>query len=240
MIVGRHPVVDAIQNGNNFDRIILQKHIDKSFDQQIKTLAKQYRIPLQIVPKEKLNRIYKGQHQGVIGFLSLVSYYQLEDVLPTIYEKSEVPLLLLLDGITDVRNFGSIARSAEIYGVHAIVIPEKGSAQINPEAIKASAGALTKITLSRVPSIAKAIQTLQLNGISVYASYLGADESLSNMDLKSPCALVIGSEGNGVSETVLKKVDKHFIIPQIGTTDSLNVSVATGIMLYAVYLQRGK
>ncbi len=240
MIVGRHPVVDAIQNGNNFDRIILQKHIDKSFDQQIKTLAKQYRIPLQIVPKEKLNRIYKGQHQGIIGFLSLVSYYQLEDVLPTIYEKSEVPLLLLLDGITDVRNFGSIARSAEIYGVHAIVIPEKGSAQINPEAIKASAGALTKITLSRVPSIAKAIQTLQLNGISVYASYLGADESLSNMDLKSPCALVIGSEGNGVSETVLKKVDKHFIIPQIGTTDSLNVSVATGIMLYAVYLQRGK
>lgn len=240
MIVGRHPVVDAIQNGNNFDRIILQKHIDKSFDQQIKTLAKQYRIPLQIVPKEKLNRIYKGQHQGIIGFLSLVSYYQLEDVLPTIYEKSEAPLLLLLDGITDVRNFGSIARSAEIYGVHAIVIPEKGSAQINPEAIKASAGALTKITLSRVPSIAKAIQTLQLNGISVYASYLGADESLSNMDLKSPCALVIGSEGNGVSETVLKKVDKHFIIPQIGTTDSLNVSVATGIMLYAVYLQRSK
>lgn len=239
MIVGRHPVVDAIQSGNTFDKIILQKNIERSFDQQIKSLTKQYEIPLQIVPKEKLNRIYKGQHQGIIGFLSLVSYYKLDDVLPTIYEKSETPLVLLLDGVTDVRNFGSIARSAEIYGAHAIIIPEKGSAQINPEAIKASAGALTKITICRVSSLVKAIQTLQLNGLSIFASALGTDQYVGDIDLTVPCVLVIGSEGSGVSQAILKKVDQRFMIPQKGSTDSLNVSVATGIMLYEASRQRG-
>ena len=156
-----------------------------------------------------------------------------------IYEKSEVPLLLLLDGITDVRNFGSIARSAELCGVHAIVIPEKGSAQINPEALKASAGALTKMTICRETSLVKAIDTLQLNGISVLASNLGADKMVYELDFTLPTALVIGSEGGGVSSAILKKTDQHFIIPQIGSTDSFNVSVATGIMLYEAIRQRG-
>ncbi len=239
MIIGRHPVVDAINNGNTFDKIILQKGIDRDFDRAIKDLCKKYDIPLQITPKEKLNRIYKGQHQGVIGFLSLVNYFRLDDVLPTIYEKSETPLLLILDGITDVRNFGSIARSAECCGVHAIVVPQKGSAQINPDAIKASAGALTKMTICREPSISKAINSLQLNGISVFASNLGSDKMMYDMDFNLPTALVIGSEGDGVSSAVLKKADQQFIIPQIGTTDSFNVSVASGIMLYEVLRQRG-
>lgn len=238
MIIGRHPIVDAIQNGNTFDKIILQKGIDREFDKQIKALSKTFNIPLQIVPREKLNRIYNGQHQGVIGFLSLVNYFSLDDVLPLIYEKSEVPLLLILDGITDVRNFGSIARSAECCGVHAIIIPQRGSAQINPDALKASAGALTKMTICREPSLIKAIDTLQLNGISVYASNLGTDNMIHDLDFKNPTALVIGSEGDGVSSGILKKVNDHFIIPQKGTTDSFNVSVATGIMLYEVLRQR--
>jgi 23S rRNA (guanosine2251-2'-O)-methyltransferase len=239
MIVGRHPIVDAINNGNNFDKIIIQKGIDREFDQTIKTLSRSFKIPLQIVPREKLNRIYSGQHQGVIGFLSLVNYFSLDDVLPMIYEKSEVPLLLLLDGVTDVRNFGSIARSAEICGVHAIVLPEKGAAQINPEALKTSAGALTKILICRETSLVKAISTIQMNGITVLASNLGTEQLIYEMDFTIPTALVIGSEGDGVSSTILKKVDKQFIIPQKGTTDSFNVSVATGIMLYEVMRQRG-
>ncbi len=238
MIIGRHPVIDAINNGNNFDKIILQKGVERDFDQKIKSLSKSYDIPLQIVPREKLNRIYNGQHQGIIGFLSLVNYFKLEDVLPMIYEKSEVPLLLLLDGITDVRNFGSIARSAEICGVHAIIIPAKGSAQINPEALKASAGALTKMTICRESSLTKAIDTLQLNGIHVLASNLGTDKKMYEIDFSVPTALVIGSEGNGVSSAILKKVNEHFIIPQKGSTDSFNVSVASGIMLYEVMRQR--
>jgi len=238
MIIGRHPIVDAINNGNTFDKVILQKGIDKDFDRQIKELTKSNQIPLQIVPREKLNRIYNGQHQGVIGFLSLVNYFSLDDVLPIIYEKSEVPLLLILDGITDVRNFGSIARSAECCGVHAIIIPQKGSAQINPEALKASAGALTKMTICRAPSLIKAIDTLKLNGITVYASNLGTEKVINQIDFNVPTALVIGSEGDGVSSAILKKVDEHFIIPQQGSTDSFNVSVATGIMLYEVLRQR--
>lgn len=238
MVIGRHPIVDAINNGNTFDKIILQKGVDRDFDKQIKGLSKSHDIPLQIVPKEKLNRIYNGQHQGVIGFLSLVNYFRLEDVLPMIYEKSEIPLLLVLDGITDVRNFGSISRSAECLGVHAIIIAQKGSAQINPEAIKASAGALTKMTICREPSLSKAIDTLKLNGISVLASNLGTETMMYDVDFSGPTALVIGSEGDGVSSSILKKVDQHFIIPQKGTTDSFNVSVATGIMLYEVMRQR--
>lgn len=238
MIIGRHPIIDAIHNGNSFDKIILQKNIDRDFDNEIKELSKRFKIPLQIVPKEKLNRIYNGQHQGVIGFLSLVDYFELEDVLPMIYEQSETPLLLLLDGITDVRNFGSIARTAECSGVHAIILPLKGSAQINPEALKASAGALTKMTICRTPSIVKAINLLQLNGIQVYASSLGAEKAIYDLDFNGPTALVIGSEGDGVSSAVLKKADQQFIIPQKGTSDSFNVSVATGIMLYEVGRQR--
>lgn len=238
IIVGRHPIVDAIDAGKNFDKIILQKGIDRDFDRQVKQLCRQFDIPLQIVPKEKLNRIFKGQHQGVIGFLSLVDYYRLEDVLPTIFEQSHTPLILLLDGITDVRNFGAIARSAEICGVNAIVVPQKGSAQITPEAIKTSAGALTKIIICREPSISKAVDYLQLSGISVLASLLGAEKLLAECELTAPIAVVIGSEGKGVSPTVQKKVNQSFMIPQKGTTDSFNVSVATGIILYEVMKQR--
>lgn len=238
MIIGRHPVMDAITSGNTFERILIQKGIERDVDHRIKALCKQFEIPTQSVPKEKLNRIYKGNHQGIIGFLSLVNYYKLEDVLPLIYEKSETPLILILDGVTDVRNFGAIARTAEVCGVQAIVIPEKGSAQINPDALKASAGALTQILICREKSLTEAIATIQLNGIKVYASSLGTSSSIFDLDFSVPLALVIGSEGDGVSPAVLRKVDQLFKIPQKGQTDSLNVSVATGMMLYEAMRQR--
>ncbi len=169
----------------------------------------------------------------------MVTYYKLEDVLPAIYEKSEVPLFLLLDGVTDVRNFGAIARSAEICGVHALVVPKKGSAQINSESLKTSAGALSKLMVCRENSLTTAIEILRLSGVHVVASDLQADKMVYELDLTNPLAIVIGSEGKGVSSAVLQKVDQQFIIPQKGTTDSFNVSVATGIILYEVMRQRG-
>ena len=239
IIYGRHPILDAINSGTPFDKLILQKGIQKDFEYSVKQLSRQFNIPLQIVPKERLNRIVRGNHQGIVGFLSLVTYYKLEDVLPVIYENSEVPLILLLDGITDVRNFGAIARSAEICGAQAIVVPKKGSAQINSESMKTSAGALSKLMVCREKNLVNAIEFLQLSGVQVIASDLKAKSFVFDLDLTLPSAVVIGSEGKGVSDAVLKKVDQNFIIPQKGTTDSFNVSVATGIILYEVLRQRG-
>ena len=231
--------MDAINSGTPFDKLMLQKGIQRDFENSVKQLSRQFNIPLQIVPKERLNKIVKGNHQGIIGFLSLVTYYKLEDVLPVVYEKSEVPLILLLDGVTDVRNFGAIARSAEICGAQAIVVPKKGSAQINSESIKTSAGALSKLMVCREKNLVNAIEFLQLSGVQVIASDLKAKDFVFDLDLTLPLAIVIGSEGRGVSDAVLKKVDQNFIIPQKGTTDSFNVSVATGIILYEVLRQRG-
>ncbi len=239
LIYGRHPVLDAIDSGTLFDKLILQNGVQREFEIKVKQLSKRLNIPLQIVPKERLNKIVGGNHQGIVGFLSLVTYYNLEDVLPAIYEKSETPLLLLLDGVTDVRNFGAIARSAEICGAQALVIPKKGSAQINSESLKTSAGALSKLIVCRETSLTSAIETLQLSGVQVIASDLQAKKIVYDLDLTVPMAIVIGSEGKGVSSAVLQKVDQRFIIPQKGTTDSFNVSVATGIILYEVMRQRG-
>lgn len=238
IIYGRHPVIDAIKSGSPFDKILLQKGIRGEFEKEVRHLTKSHNIPCQVVPKERLSKFVKGNHQGIVGFLSMIRYYTLENVLPMIYEKSEVPLVLLLDGITDVRNFGAIARSAEICGVHAIVIPQRGNAQINEEAIKTSAGALTRIPICREKSLISAMEYLALSGIQTYASDLKGEKKLFEIDWKQPAAIIMGSEGEGVSFPVLKKVNQNFIIPQVGTTDSFNVSVATGIILYEVGRQR--
>lgn len=240
LIFGRHPVLDAIKTGTALDKLFLQKGIRGDFEREVRHLCKQHNIPLQVIPKERIQKITSGNHQGVVGLLSLLTYYKLEDVLPMIYEKSENPLFLLLDGVTDVRNFGAIARSAELCGVHALVIPQKGTAQVNADAIKTSAGALTQIPVCRETSISAAIDFLLLNGITVYASSLQAKGHLHELNFTEPSAIVIGSEGEGVSQPILRKIEEHFIIPQIGKTDSFNVSVATGIILYEVMRQRLK
>jgi len=238
LFFGRHPVLDAIRSGTPFDKLVLLQDLRGSFEKEIRQLSKLHNIPLQVVPKERLGRLVKGNHQGVVGFLSMLSYYRLEDVLPGVFEKSETPLILLLDGITDVRNFGAIARSAEICGVHALVVPKKGSAQINAEALKASAGALTKIPVCREGSLITAIDFLRLSGIRVLAGDLNASKKIYDLDFTLPTAIVLGSEGQGVSPAVLQKVDRKFFIPQVGSTDSFNVSVATGIILYEAQRQR--
>ena len=238
LIFGRHPVADAIRDGQTFDRIFLQQGTTGEFEVAIRHLTREHDIPLQVVPKERLERFTRKTHQGVVGFLSPIAYYRVADVLPTIYEKGENPLFLLLDGITDVRNFGAIARSAELMGVHAIVIPYKGAAQINGDAIKTSAGALTKITVCREKSLVSTIELLKENGIQVFASDLKAAKPISEIDLTGPTALIIGSERSGVSQHVSRGAHGNFIIPQRGSGDSFNVSVASGIALYEVDRQR--
>ncbi|MEM1123730.1 MAG: 23S rRNA (guanosine(2251)-2'-O)-methyltransferase RlmB [Bacteroidota bacterium] len=238
LIFGRHPVIDAIKSGKTIDKVILQQDAAGEMAREIRKLCKTRFIPVQMVPKERLNRLVRGNHQGVMCWLSLIEYQKLADVLPTIYEKSEVPLILLLDGVTDVRNFGAIARSAEVLGAHAIVIPRKKSAQITPDAIKTSAGALLEIPVCREPSIIASVEYLQQSGVQVFASDLKAEKQMHEVDFTAPCALVIGAEDRGVSRSILQVVDQPFIIPQLGKTDSLNVSVATGIMLYEVLKQR--
>ncbi len=238
LIYGRHPVVDAIQSGQAIDKLYLQQGTRGDFEKEIRQLSKAHDIPLQVVPKEKLNRFTKANHQGIVGFLAMIAYYQLEDVLPGIFEKSETPLLLLLDGITDVRNLGAIARSAECVGAHALVVPRKGSAQINPEAMKASAGALARVAVCRANSMVNAIDYLQQSGIQVIASSLQAQKKVFELDLTQPSAIIVGAEGEGISPALEKKSNELFVIPQVGKMDSFNVSVAAGIILYEAMRQR--
>ncbi|MEM9990347.1 MAG: 23S rRNA (guanosine(2251)-2'-O)-methyltransferase RlmB [Bacteroidota bacterium] len=238
LIFGRHPIIDAIESGQAIDKLFLQQGIRGEFEKKLRQLSKQHHIPMQVVPKERLARFTRSNHQGVVGYLSLVEYYKVEDVLPLVYERGEVPLFLLLDGVTDVRNFGAIARSASCCGVQAIIIPTKGSAQINADAIKASAGTLPELTICRVHSLVKTIEDLQLSGIQVLASDLKANKSITAVDMTLPTALILGAEGEGISKAVLNAADQPFIIPQTSTTDSFNVSVAAGIMLYEAIRQR--
>ena len=238
IIYGRNAVTEAIQNGTQLDKVVFQRGIRGEFEKEVRSLCRTHSIPLSVVPKEKLNKFSTGNHQGIVAIISLISYYKIEDVLPMVYEQSGTPLFMILDGVTDVRNFGAIARSAEAFGAHALIIPDKGAALINAEAIKTSAGALLSIPVCRVSSLVNAIDYLKLSGLSVLASDLAADKKLKEFDLKGPWALIVGSEGEGISPSIRSKADELFIIPQSGKIDSLNVSVAAGIMLYEVSSNR--
>jgi len=237
-IFGRHPIVEALQSGTRFDKIFLQQGTRGDLEKEIRYLCRTQDVPLQYVPKEKMNKMVKGNHQGIIGFLALLDYYRLEDIVPGIFEKGETPLLLLLDRVTDVRNLGAIARSAEICGVHALIVPKSGSALINADAIKTSAGALLRLHVCRENSLVTAVEYLQNSGIQVFASDLKAGKYIFDLDLTTPAALIVGSEEEGVHPSLLERVQGRFIIPQQGETDSFNVSVAAGIMLYETLRQR--
>lgn len=238
-IFGRKPILEAFREGKRFDKILLQKNVSSDEISEILQLAKQSDTPVQSVPREKLESVVKKYsrhrdaiHQGILGFLSLIEYYSIDDVLHHIYAKGETPLLVILDGVTDIGNFGAIARSAECLGAHALIIPAKGAAQINAEAMKASAGALNKILVCREKSLANSIKFLKVNGIRIFGTDVKKAVDVSKIDFNLPCAIVLGSEGEGISEEVMKLCDEKIIIPITGTTESLNVSVSAGIILY--------
>lgn len=238
LIFGKHPVLEAIEAGKQIDKIFLQRGIEKYFTNEIIKHTRQKNIALQFVPVEKLNRLTNGIHQGIVGFLSLINYYNLEDILPHIYEQGETPLFLILDEITDVRNFGAIARTAEGAGVHGLIIPQKGAAQINAEAMKSSAGALNKIYVCRENDLLKAIKFLKLNGIQLVATDLKVSKNIFECDFKIPTAIILGSEAQGISPPILRQVDEIIRIPMFGTMESFNVSVACGMILYEAMKQR--
>lgn len=242
LIYGRHPVLDALDAGTQFDKILLQQGTKGDFEKQIRGKARALGVPVQYVPRQKLDFLTKRQnHQGVLGYVALLTYYQLADVLPGIYERGETPLVLLLDGVTDTRNFGAIARSAEICGVHALVTPLKGGALITPDAVKTSAGALLKLNVCRERTLGGAVELLQNSGIRVHAAMLDdRSVSLPKLKLDEPTAIILGAEGKGVNRELAAAADGTFRIPQVGETDSFNVSVAAGIALYEVVRQRGK
>lgn len=239
IIFGRHPVLDALNAGQEIDRVILQQGTRGEFEKEIRHACRRSDVLLQVAPKERLDRLVRGNHQGVVAYAALIQYQPLDDVLASVFERGETPLLLMLDSITDVRNLGAIARSAECSGVHALILPAKGSAQINAEAIKTSAGALHNLPVCRVNSLVSTMQRLQDSGVKALAGDLQAEHLLFETDLTGPLLLIAGSEGEGVSQALLSRINERFIIPQAGTTNSFNVSVATGIMLYEVMRQRG-
>jgi len=238
LIYGRHPIMDAIDNGQSIDKIMLSKSVKGEFEKDLRRICKERNIPLHIVPKDRIDSVTRKNHQGVVGFLAYVEYQLIEDVFPLIYERGEVPLVVVLDSVTDVRNMGAIARSAEAAGAHALIVPHKKTAQINAEAMKTSAGALSKIPVCRAASLGNALDYLLMNGVQVIAADLRGERKLYELDLTIPTAIVMGAEGEGIRPHITRKANELFQIPMQGTTDSFNVSVATGIILYETMRQR--
>lgn len=240
LVIGRQAVVNALQEGRPLDRIYLDNKVEGATINEIKKLALQQAIPVNYVPVAKLNGFNVQGHEGVLAQLARVQYQNLQDVVSMVVESGETPLFLILDGITDIRNIGGIARTAWCCGVHAIIIPDKGVGALNEDAILTSAGALEKIAVCRVTSLMKAVDELHLNGIKVFASEMTAEKTIDKADFTEPCAIVMGSEEKGIYPALLKICDEKIKIPMHGDFESLNVSVATGMILYEAMKQRMK
>ncbi len=238
MIIGRKAVMDALTTGKPLDRIYLNNKSMGEAISQIRNLAAKQLVPVNYVPVEKLNGFNVDDHEGVIALISRVQYQELQQVISWVVEKGEVPLFLVLDGITDIRNIGGIARTAYCTGVQAIIIPDKGIGALNEDAILTSAGALEKLTICRVNSLLKAVDELHLNGIKVLASEMTATKKVFEIDFSEPLAIIMGSEEKGIYPALLKASDEKFKIPMSGGFESLNVSVATGMILYEAMKQR--
>jgi len=238
LIVGRNPVYEALKKGSGVDKILIYRNATGDVLTEIKKLARELQVPVQLVPGQKLDSLTNVQHQGVVAFKTLVAYQDLQTIIDFVTGEGNVPLFLMLDGVTDVRNIGAIARTALCCGVHGIIIPDRGVAALGEDAMKASAGALNHINMIRVNSLVKAADTLRLNGIPLYAADMQAETAVYDLPLQEPCAIVLGSEDKGIQSVLEKVCDKPFKVPMPGTFDSLNVSVAAGMVLYEAVRQR--
>lgn len=238
MVFGIRAVIEAVKAGKEIDKILVKKDLQGDLAQELMAELKGTEIFVQRVPVEKINRITRKNHQGVIAFISPVSYTRLENVVPSLYEEGKMPFLVLLDGITDVRNFGAIARTCECAGVDAIVIPERGSVSVTPDAVKTSAGALLHLPVCREHSIAEALRYLHASGVKIVAASEKAQELYTGPDYTGPVAVVMGAEDVGLSAQTLRYCDTQVALPQVGRIGSLNVSVAAGVMIYEVVRQR--
>src|ERR1700744_4527898 len=238
LVFGLRAVIEAIRAGKEIESLYIQRGLGGGLLNELKDLLTEYQITAQQVPVEKLNRLTQKNHQGVVAFISPIVYQKIEDIIPQIFEKGEVPLILVLDSITDVRNMGAIARTAECAGVHAIVIPAKGSAQINPDAIKTSAGALYKIPVCRHDNFMQTVRFLQESGLQLVCCTEKTKEYIYTPDYTGPTAIVMGSEEDGIRNEIIRIADHLAKIPMFGEIESLNVSVSTGIIIYEALRQR--
>jgi 23S rRNA (guanosine2251-2'-O)-methyltransferase len=237
-IFGIRPVIEAIRSGKTIDKLMVKKGISGELFMELNTLIKEHGIAIHTVPEEKLNRITRKLHQGVIAFLSPVPFFNFEELVTQAFEKGETPFILFLDQVSDVRNFGAIVRTAECAGVHAIIVPEKGSAQINADSVKTSAGALHHVPICKVRNSVGCIRTLKNSGLKAVAATEKGAENYCSHTLTDPLVIIMGSEDQGVSEELIRQADHLVRIPVLGKIDSLNVSVAAGVILYEVVRQR--
>ena len=237
-IFGIRAVIEAIQSGKEIDKLLIKKDINGELISELFEVVKAYQVPVQRVPIEKINRITRKNHQGVIAFMAAVDYYHVHDIVPTLYEEGINPFIVVLDGVTDVRNFGAIARTCECAGVNAIVIPERNSVSVNADAVKTSAGALNYLPVCRERNLAKAVKYLAESGFKVLGASEKSHINYTQGDFTGPVAVVLGAEDTGISPDILKLCDTLVAIPEFGQINSLNVSVAGGIMIYEVVRQR--
>lgn len=239
MIFGLRAVIEAVQAGKDIDRVLVKRELQGELFRELQEVLVLHEIPIQKVPIERIDRITRKNHQGVLAFISAVTYQKIEDIVPLLYEEGKNPFIVILDGITDVRNFGAIARTCEVAGVDAIVIPARGSVRVNADAIKTSAGALHSIPVCRELNMKESIQFLRNSGIKVVAATEKAAENYTSSTYVDPIAILLGSEDVGINPEIMRICDDLVQIPVFGTIQSLNVSVAAGVMLYEVIRQRG-
>ncbi len=237
-IYGTRATLEAMLAGQDLDKILVLKNLNNPLIQELLQTARDHKVPVQRVPAQKLNRYTRKNHQGVVCLLSAISYSSLDHIIEQCYQQGMDPLVMVLDRITDVRNFGAIARSAEAAGAHALVVPAKGGAQITEDAVKTSAGALNFIPVCRVPNLLTSITDLKNLGMQIVGCTEKANQLVYEAKLKGPTALVMGSEENGITPEILQQCDQTVRFPMKGKIKSLNVSVASALMLYECWRQR--
>lgn len=241
LIYGLRPVIEAVKSGKGIDKIFFQSNLQGKLFLELKALLTQSEktISVQYVPVEKLDRLVKRQnHQGVVAQLSLIAYREIEEIIEELGRENEKPFLLMLDSVTDVRNLGAIARSAECAGVHALIIPQQSTAPINQDAIRTSAGALLRLPVCRVANTKSLLNLVKSYGITTYVATEKATENYTAMNAQEPMMIIMGNEEKGVSPQIIKMADRLVSIPIKGVIESLNVSVAAGVMMYEVVRQR--
>lgn len=238
-IFGMHPVIEAIKAGKQIDKLLVKKGLRGELYHELMEAVHDSNIPWQIVPQEKLDYLTRKNHQGVIAWLSLIEFQNVDNILPALFEGGAEPLVMVLDGVSDVRNFGAIVRTASCFGAHTIIIPEKSSARITADAVKASAGALNTFPVCRVKSITKCVSYLKESGLKIIAATEKSATQIDKASLNGPAAIIMGSEDKGISRELLDQSDIQIAIPIEGAIGSLNVSVSAGILLYEIKRQRG-
>lgn len=239
VIYGIRPLIEAINSGKEIDKVIVKKGLSGELVQELMSLLRSRGIVPQYVPSEKFGQFGQRNHQGVVAYISPVDFEPIEEVVARLWEEGKTPFIVILDSVTDVRNFGAIVRSAECAGAHAVVFPSKGSARIGADAVKTSAGAIHHMPICRVNSLKSTISFLQLSGLKVVAATEKASKLYTQTSMTDPLAIIMGSEDSGLSDNALKMADELITIPINGKISSLNVSVASALIMYEVVRQRG-